>query len=378
MPKIQLHTQMKRLPVQVPSVFIETYMPPANGEFVKVYLYLLRLVQLPGEEVSLSLLADALSCTEKDVIRALKYWEQRKLLALTFGEDGSLSGVTLAEPEEEAPGASAPKTGQEKAPEYAQGTVQPQEKPQPSEAPAVKQKPEAEKRTAAQAAPRVPRLSRDQLAKLKQDEEFAQLLFLAETYLGKTLSPTEINSLCYYYDTLKFPVDLIEYLVETCVSRGHKSFRYIETVAQSWHQAGVRTVEDARKQSSQYTQQYYSVLRAFGVTDRAPIEREIQMIDHWMKDYGFTTDMICEACSRTIQSINKVSFSYADSILKNWQLQKVYSLKELELSDARHQSKAKPRPESTGRKPQTNNRFNNFNQRNYDYQQLEQQLLTKQ
>lgn len=367
MPKIQLHTQMKSLPVQVPSVFIETYMPPANGEFVKVYLYLLRLLQLPGTDVSLSVMADALSCTEKDVIRALKYWEQRSIIELAFADNGTLAGVTLKEIASEQ---------QEKRASVKTEPVKPS-------APPSLHKEEPKEKTAkagpeANTVPKVPKLSRDQLAKLKQDEEFAQLLFLAETYLGKTLSPTEVNSLCYYYDTLKFPVDLIEYLVETCVSRGHKSFRYIETVAQSWHQAGIRTVADARRQSSQYTQQYYSVLRAFGVTDRSPIEQEIQMIDHWMKDYGFSTDLICEACSRTIRSINKVSFSYADSILKNWQQQKVHSLKDLDLVDARHQSKAKTRTENAGRKPQTGNRFNNFNQRSYDYQELEQQLLTKQ
>ncbi|HCT92761.1 MAG TPA: DNA replication protein DnaD, partial [Lachnospiraceae bacterium] len=227
-------------------------------------------------------------------------------------------------------------------------------------------------------APPVPRFTRDKLDALKQDADFSQLLFLTETYLGKTLNSTEINALCYYYDTLKFPAELIEYLVESCVSKGHKSFHYIEAVAQRWHSAGIRTVQEAKQQSSQYTKQYYSVLRAFGITDRSPIEQEIHMIDHWTNDFGFSTDLICEACSRTIQAINKASFSYADSILANWQKQKVHSRKDLEVIDARHTGAKPPRANSNEKKSQANNRFNNFSQREYDYRELEQKLLKKQ
>ena len=58
--------------------------------------------------------------------------------------------------------------------------------------------------------------------------------FVAEQYLGKALSPIEINKLLYFYDELHFSTDLMEYLIEYCVSKGSHSIRYIETVALSW------------------------------------------------------------------------------------------------------------------------------------------------
>ena len=57
----------------VPDVFIDTYMAGASGEYVKVYLYLLRHQQ---EEVSIGQIADALNHTEADVQRALAYWQR--------------------------------------------------------------------------------------------------------------------------------------------------------------------------------------------------------------------------------------------------------------------------------------------------------------
>ena len=70
----------------VPNEFIDYYMPRANGTFVKVYLYLLRCLTAPGAGFGISDIADALEETEKDILRALRYWEREHVLSLTWGE----------------------------------------------------------------------------------------------------------------------------------------------------------------------------------------------------------------------------------------------------------------------------------------------------
>ena len=334
--------------VAVSHTFLNDYMPKANGEFVKVYLCVLQAFQQEDTSLSTDVLADRLSCTEGDILRAMHYWQTQGLMTLTTRNGQivslSLSGPAPAEPLQEAA--------------------------------STQEKPEAENKL-----PKPEPLSREKVAQLKADEDFAQLLYIVESYIGKPLTPTEISSLNYYYEVLHFPTELIEYLVEYCVSKGHKSFRYIESVALGWHSDGIRTVEQAKQQSSQYTRQYYSVLKAFGITDRSPVEQEIRMIDHWMKDFGFDTDLICEACSRTIQKIGKASFAYADSILSSWKEQNVRTRKDIEAVDARHESRRQTQKQPQLR-PKENasrasrSRFNNFEQRSYDYQKLEQQLLS--
>ena len=78
--------------------FIDNFMPRANGEFVKVYIYLLRAVSSSPSSFSLEHMADRLFCTERDIFRALKYWEGEKILSLTYTTDRQLSGITLLEP----------------------------------------------------------------------------------------------------------------------------------------------------------------------------------------------------------------------------------------------------------------------------------------
>lgn len=47
-------------------------------------------------------------------------------------------------------------------------------------------------------------LSAEKIRALTEREDVIQILFVAEQYLGKALSPIEINKLLYFYDELHF------------------------------------------------------------------------------------------------------------------------------------------------------------------------------
>lgn len=55
--------------------------------------------------------------------------------------------------------------------------------------------------------------SADRKKELSSQEEVKQLLYIAEQYLAKQLSSTEVNHILYFYDELHFSSDLIEYLI---------------------------------------------------------------------------------------------------------------------------------------------------------------------
>ena len=76
--------------VGVPSDFIESIMPKANGSFVKVYLYALNAA-VHGRSVSCQDIANALELLESDVMKAFEYLEENGCLKMngescSFGE----------------------------------------------------------------------------------------------------------------------------------------------------------------------------------------------------------------------------------------------------------------------------------------------------
>lgn len=333
----------------VPDLFIDAWMPQANGEFVKIYLYLLRCTHLPDQELSLSSLADVFSCTENDILRALRYWEKSGLLRLS-AEGASLTGIELL---------PCGSQRQDLDEDFSKSSPVPVKKEEPPASP--------------------PRLSAGRVRQLQEDnEEVRQLLFLAEQYLGRTLSSTDANRILYFYDGLHFPMDLIEYLIEYCVSRGSTSLHYIEKVGLEWHKDGVSSVSEAKARTSVWNKNYFSILKAFGIRGRNPVSGEVECMKRWLEEYGFSMELIQEACARTVSQTGQPSFQYAEGILGSWKRQKVCTLEDVKRLDQQHRSSQKSLSAGRVRKPQTANRFNNFHQREYDYSQLEKQLLEKQ
>ena len=211
------------------NTFIDNYMPEANGEFVKVYIYLLRALSSAPVSFSLEQMADRLLCTERDILRALKYWAKQQLLTLDFTDNNKLCGISLLTP-------VAPSCPTDAVQDEISVTSE-----QPKDQPVV----------------RTEALTPDRVNELKQNEDIIQLLYVAEQYLGKTLSPTEIQKMLFFYDGLGMSADLIEYLIEYCVGHNHKSIRYIEKVALAWAEEGITSVEEAKQSGSRYNKDYF-------------------------------------------------------------------------------------------------------------------------
>ena len=95
MPKINLYCAKQTSATSISNIFIDEYMAKANGEFVKIYLYLLRQLNSSNAEFSISEIADKFEHTEKDVKRALCYWERMHLLHLDYDEAENLIGIQL-------------------------------------------------------------------------------------------------------------------------------------------------------------------------------------------------------------------------------------------------------------------------------------------
>ena len=355
--------------------FIDNFMPRANGEFVKVYIYLLRVVSAAPSSFNLEDMADRLLCTDRDISRALKYWEAEKLISLTYTADQQLSGITLLEPGDA--GQLESSVSSEGA--FSGGTASAFASAVGTDSVSAASGSATSAQTNANATSR---LTPDRVKELKQNEEVSQLLYITEQYLCKTLTPTEIQKILYFYDELKMSADLIEYLVEYCVSRGRKSIRYIETVALAWFSDGVTTVEMAREASSRFSRDYYTILKAMGISGRNPVENEISYIDTWRKTYGFDLELIQEACSRTVLTTGQPSFQYADKILSGWKKKNVHTLEDIRLLDAEHKKrqleKSVSHRKQPAKQPQANKRFNNFHQRDYDFAEYEKRLLNNQ
>lgn len=243
-------------------------------------------------------------------------------------------------------------------------------------------------------------------AAISADEKFSQLMFIAEQYIGTTLSRSDCETFAWLYDALKMNPSLLEYLVESCVTNGHRSVRYMEKVALDWHRKKITTVEQARIYTPLHHKNLYAVMKALGLNGRQPAPSEQKIIDRWFREYQFSLDMVIEACNRTMISIHEPNLNYVESILSRWKKAGISSLAQVQGLDEQFQkmkeenqkgktgkdgfaakgsalknstgSSTQKKKDSfasyraSGRKPGA--QFHDFDQRTYDYDALLKQI----
>ncbi len=370
MANLSLTSDCPTVTTTVSNIFIDNYMTIANGEFVKVYLYLLRCFQAK-KEITVSKIADLLEITEKDVLRALNYWEKNHLLKLSYRE-ASLTGVQFLTPEVDALSLED-ETLSEPAEEPKA------ERKAESLSPAVKEAVTSisnREFTNLNTAPTKKSYSLDEIESFIKSEDLAELVFLTETYLKHPLSSSDLDIVLYWIDQLNFSTDLIIYLVEYCISQNHSSLRYMDKIAISWHSEGICTVDRAKDATAQHSKAYYAVMKALGITGRSLVDAELSYLKKWTKQYAFDLEIIKAACARTIAATHQPSFEYTDKILSNWHQNKVHTLKDIEALDLAHASAKTTKKVSVSTVTSSRNKFNNFDQRDYDYNELESILLT--
>lgn len=393
----------------VSDIFIDQYMPKANGEFVKVYLYLLRATGSGAGIATISEIADHFSNTEADIIRALNYWASEGILQLQSGADGQIMGINLCSLSVSGMQAAQSNIQSAVADNAAQNNLQNSvvnnatqnilkngvvnnAAQNISTADIRMQDSVVEKlksQTTDKASSSQKEYTLDEIKEFRKNPDISELFFIIETYLKHTLSSTDTNMVLYWLDELHFSTDLVEYLVEYCITKGHSSLRYMNKVALGWADAGIKTVDQAKDDAAAHSQIYYSVMKALGITGRNLVDSEVSLINKWVGEYGFDIELVKAACSKTISAIQKPSFEYTDSILANWRKKDVHTLKDVEVLDANFAkaNKASATGSSQGTNaangssnPKSNNsssknKFNNFNQRNNDYDKLEKLFL---
>ena len=383
---IQLHTDMPHNITMIPNVFLDHYMSGANGEFLKIYLYLLRWAGSPDASITTTSIADFFNMTENDVNRALRFWEQEELLQISWDTTGNITSICLRP-------VTAPYEKHVASPAKKERSITPASTAAQTTAPisVVTGTPNtsaaSEAKLAAanvQADPISPSYPMEDLEDFMEHHNGDELFFVIQQYTGKPLSPNDMNTILFFYKELDMSIDLIEHLFEYCISSGHHRMNYIQTVALNWANMGISTVEEAKTYCAGFNQLNTAVISTFGIKNRYLSDEELLFIRKWSKDMQFSQELILEACRRTIMTAHTPSFKYAHSILERWKAGGVTSLEDVRrLDDAFEKSKAERQakqqeaktPAATAKKPAS--RFHNFNQRSYDYGKMEMEFVKK-
>lgn len=330
----------------IPNSIIDQHLLEANELQLKIYLYILRNTNQTAH-IDISIMADYFNETEKDITRAISFWQKR--------------GVLSTQQNEQKPSTSdIPKLPTENKPDLSASDIA-------VSPPTITDVPSAVSHFQQN-------ISKDKFSALTKSPDFSELRFVAETYMGKPLNSSDLHNLLFIKENLGFSNELIDYLLQHCAECNKKSFHYVQKVACEWANKGITTAEEAQSHCSMYNKRIYTVMKALGKKTE-PTDAELNFIERWYQQYGFEADVILEACNRTVLATDRNRFAYADKILSSWHKSGIHHLSDISRADASYQTQKKQSVFSKVPTYVAKNPFLQHQTSNVDYDALEKELL---
>ena len=325
---IKVKSEKKEKFTTVSNIFIDRYMPEANGEFVKLYIYLVRLLQ-DNIGATVSSIADKMSCQEKDVCRGIKYWISKGILDLKYDKAEDTYSITLLKLEEEEEADTSYESD-----DYLMNIIafqKNEKKAVKAEKVEVVEETPAASVPAAKKNPSKKRLTQNQLNLKLQDPELMDLRDEAEAYFQRELAQEDMNSLIYIHDELHFSFDLCEYLLEYCGEIKKTDSKFYEKVAINWYENEITTRAEAKEFTLRYFTLFGKILEKLGIQWHSINVKEKSFINKWTTTFLFDNVIILKACEIAIvNSPSKATFNYVDGILTKWHTAGVKTLKDVD------------------------------------------------
>lgn len=306
----------------VSNIFIDKYMTKARGDFVKVYLLGLKYCMSGELGVSSSILASTLHLLETDVLNAWNYWNDEGIIKLLPIDNMGNFNIQFVDLNEKVEGSNE---GVNLLQELNKGTT------------------------------------KDMLQDI-------------EKLLGRPLSSKEMSMYIGWQKEYNFPLELILLLIQYSVSKGKTDYRYIEKIAIAWFDSNIKTIEEAQsfiKKREDKWIKIKKILTYLGAKDGEVMKPQEDMLDKWINTYKFPLEIIFKACDICFERINKAEFKYIDGILSSWYKEGLTSLEDI----AKKDTKTTPVKRAANYKPNQTSTFNNFEQRSYNFDELEKKLL---
>lgn len=310
-------------------------MPQAPGSYVKVYILGLKYAQNHSSiALSNETLAKTLDISEEEVAMAWKYWEAQDIIRLCpyidGGEDMVVDFLSIKEIMLN-----------------------------------IKEK-----------KPQIDKYSPDRIIAARQNYKVRDMFEYIKKLYGREPSTNEIFTYLDWVDDYNMPPELVILLIEDCLSRSKKELPYLKQVAKNWFDAGVNTLDKANEYTEKHKEKWqkYSKVLNFLRVGRAPTAIEEEMLNKWFYQFNYSEEIVIRACTLMANTI-KPSFSYLDKILSEWHSKSLNTIQEIEAYITKSHNTA-PAKGRTNNKTQKST-FNNFSNRTYDANALEDKLLKK-
>lgn len=302
----------------VENIFIDDFMPAADGNYVKVYLlgYKYACNQDSSTPFSNEHIARALGMLLSDVLKAWDYWEKVGIIKKHYIDENNKDNFTV------------------EFLNLKQLVIDNIYRPITKEDMTYQAK----------------GYSPSDLSEALKDQRIRDMFQLIQQLMCRPLNPSEsLKCLEWLYD-LKMPPEIIEEAFKYSVEKkGVKDIRYVNAIINNWYGKKINSMEKLEEHlkttDKRYTL-YSKVMKAVGNTNRNPSSKEKELMDKWFDQYGMPIEVVLKACDIAYMRKQNPTMAYIDGIITDWHRNKLNTLEKIELSEKENRTPRQKRKKS--------------------------------
>lgn len=319
----------------IENIFINDFMPMADGTSVKVYLLAFKLSQdIIEKEITHETLAKHLNIPLSDVYRAWDFWVSKGIVKkIETAQDYDIEFLSLRQL-------------------VAKGLYQ--------------QSRQVKHQTR----------STINLMEANKSPEVRKMFYDIDQLMRRQLVPNERNIVLEWLYTQNIHQDIIVAAFKYCIeNKGVKNLKYISTVVRGWQDQGILSLdqlEDYFEKTQGNYQFYKQIYRLMGYANKLPSAGDKEIMDIWLNDFNLDMTFLTKVITETSKKTSNINMNYLHKVVESLVKEKILTLDAYEASlkkkdtprDTKPYNKKKPNP------------FHNFDQREKKYtnEELEKKL----
>ena len=253
---------------EIPDVFFTEYLTMANGNFIKIYLYILFLSKY-NKDIKINDLSKTLSLDFKIIQEGLKFWEDNGVL--TKKNNGYILNSLQ---------------------EIALNKIY---------------------------TPRLTATPKKAAQNAKNKYRAKAIENINNSYFQGIMSPSWYTDINLWFDKYNFDEQVMIALFRYCFDKSALHRNYVQVVADSWSKNNIKTYTDLenyyQKQEKLFLVEKF-ISKKLGLS-RLLTQYEKAFIEKWVLDYRYGNDIIELALKKTTSKSNP-NFDYINSLLTDW------------------------------------------------------------
>lgn len=332
----------------IDNIFLNDYMPMANGTYVKVYLLGFKYASDKDYKIELTnkTIAKHLEISLEDVLNAWDFWEDKGIIKKEKTGDVNYKVLFLNLKQL-----------------YIKNNLM-----------NLKEK----------ALPKVKQISKpspQDLIEANQIPIINNMFNNIDYIMRRQTTPFEKQQVLAWIQSYNMNPDVIEKAFSYGVEKkGKRSINYVDGIIKNWYDMGLTNIDAVMeyfKTADAVYYRYERVMKALGLSNKGITEGDLKLVNKWFDDYNFGIDLVLKACESS-SKVQQVSVSYIDAIINSWYGKGIKSVEDVETLDKKPQEALKTQNKSYPKKANPHkNRFHNFEQRSSKYSAKELEEMAK-